>query len=188
MEGGQKRLIEESKIFLFLDVDLNELENISSDTLHGPDHVVDALCPRLLVLDRVVNAFGVKLVHIDQVIENLAQIGQVSFADAQGDSLVYFDNMVDLSDHIRVHQMVRAAVGQHQNLSPIIVGIAQQFYQKARLVLSVRGDHVADAFVDSQLLVVLKVFAILWNQVYQIFYVWLLPRLIDASEHMFCQL
>ena len=91
-------MIEISKVLLILNIDLNELKDISPDSFHWLDHVVIST-----LVNKLTDAVWVKVVNLNKVGKDLAQIVKVSLADTWSYFLVYFDHEIYFLDDVWVH-------------------------------------------------------------------------------------
>lgn len=152
LQRWQKVLVEKLEIHLPLNIDLDKFQDVSSNSLHGFDHVV--LTPA--VVNQLTDALRVQFVNFDQVCENIRQISQVYLSYGLGNFLVNFDHEIDAFDDFRPHQIVAVSLVSSLNHHlPVLIRVFQKFLEILDLLVLLCGNHKANSFVNLQLLLLL---------------------------------
>ena len=116
-------------------------------------------------------------------------MAEVLVADADGHSLINLDDVDQLLDCLGLIEEVHVLTGLGKNLLPLRVREAEKVLDVVLLAGLFCGDHVTNAFVYHEFLVVLKVLAIFRNHRDQFDDIWLLVvGLVLLSEHMLSKL
>ena len=184
LQGWQEILVEILKISFFLNVGLNELQNISSHSLHWSHQVLRCTSALLGLAD----PRWVMFVYLDQRRKYLTQVCDVTPSCTLSNSLINLDNVVDRSDAVRRHEDWWVLSCSLQGGFPVFVGVAKQWKDKIMLPILLGWYHISNSFINHESLMCFEIFTILWDQMDQVQDIWLLAWLILLCEHMLRQL
>lgn len=121
LEAWQEVLVEVSEVVFLINIDLNQSEDVLSQSLHWLDPIVTSG-----LLDALADALRVILVNFDQVREDHTQMAQVLLANTDGYLLVNLDDMNQLFDIVRLHEHGHILRRIVQDVEPLGVGETQQ--------------------------------------------------------------
>ena len=78
LECGQEVVVKESEVILFFDINLNELEDVFSQSFHWLQHLLNT---KLSIFNTIIDAPRIEFVHIDQIVEDLAQVSNIDLSN-----------------------------------------------------------------------------------------------------------
>lgn len=172
-------MIEVLKMTLLFNIHLNKFEYVSPHSLHGFDHVIISS-----LLDSIANALRIQFVNSNQICKNLTEICEILLANTGSNFLIYLDDEINGLYDIRSHKLIGAHVGSLKDGEPVLVGVLEKLVYVVGLELRLSGDHVADTFIDHELLLFFKITAVFGDQADKGEDIGLLTRFNVHGEHV----